>query len=221
MRFLFTDIEGSSRLWERYGGIMGDVLRQHDAILENEIDRWGGHIIKHTGDGIFAVFPSGDPLEFALHVRHKLREHDWGAIGKLRVRYAIHAGEAQQRNGDYFGVAINQTTRLLSISRGEQILLTAAVAKSSCVPLGISLRELGTYRLKDMCEPLQIFKVTYPGWAQQSSLFSRLRPFNVWRVLFASYLIAVRHLTHSFITRTGYSLVGIGNNDEGQSIPEE
>ncbi len=201
MKFLFTDIEGSTRLWERYGDIMGEALRQHDAILENEIGRWGGQIVKHTGDGIFAVFPAGRPLEFALNVQRQLREHDWGEIGELRVRYAIHAGEAQQRNGDYFGAVINRTTRLLDTSRGGQILLTAAVAKSSCVPFGASLHELGTYRLKDLSEPLQIFELSHPECATQPSLFSRLRLLHTRHLSLTSRLSAVRRLAHRFIAR--------------------
>lgn len=201
MKFLFTDIEGSTRLWERYGDIMGEALRQHDAILENEIGRWGGQIIKHTGDGIFAVFPAGRPLEFALNVQRQFLEHDWGAIGELRVRYAIHAGKAQQRNGDYFGAVINRTTRLLATGRGGQILLTDAVAKSSCIPLGASLRELGTYRLKDLSEPLQIFELFHPEWEQQISPFSRLRRLHTRHLSLVSQLLLVRCLAQRFIAR--------------------
>ncbi len=196
MIFLLTDIEGSTRLWEQYGDIMGEALWQHDTILENEIGRWGGKIVKHTGDGIFAVFPSGLPLEFALNIQRQLRQQDWGAIGELRVRCAIHAGEAQQRNGDYFGPAINRTARLLAAGRGGQILLTAAVAKSSRVPLGTSLHELGTYRLKDLSEPLRIFELFHPDWAQQPIAFSRNRLFHNWRLSSTPRVLPVRRLVH-------------------------
>lgn len=201
MIFLLTDIEGSTRLWERYGDIMGEALRQHDTILENEIGRWGGQIVKHTGDGIFAVFPSGRPLEFVLNVQRQFRDHDWGAIGELRVRYAIHAGEAQQRNGDYFGAAINRTARLLAAGRGGQILLTAAVARLSRVPFGASLQELGTYRLKDLSEPLRIFELSYPDWAQRPSPFSRRWSLHTRHLSSASRLLAIRRLAHRFMAR--------------------
>ncbi|MEZ4590958.1 MAG: adenylate/guanylate cyclase domain-containing protein [Chloroflexota bacterium] len=198
MKFLFTDIEGSTRLWEKYGDVMGAALQQHDAILENEIGRWGGQIIKHTGDGIFAVFLSGNPLEFALHVQRKLRDHDWGTIGNLRVRYAIHAGDAQQRNGDYFGAAINQTTRVLATGRGEQILLTEAAASSSCVPVGASLQKLGVYRLRGVSRPLTIFELTRAE-ERQPTFWTRLRAPYPRQISLASHLMAIRHLAHSFI----------------------
>lgn len=198
MKFLFTDIEGSTRLWEKYGDVMGAALQQHDAILEKEIGRWGGQIIKHTGDGIFAVFPCGNPLEFALQVQRQLRAHDWGAIGELRVRYAIHAGDAQQRNGDYFGAAINQTTRILATGRGEQILLTEAAASSSCMPVGASLQKLGVYRLRGVSRPLTIFELTR-SVERHPAFWARLKPRYPRRVSLASHLLAIRHLAHSFI----------------------
>jgi len=198
MKFLFTDIEGSTRLWEKYGDVMGAALQQHDAILENEIGRWGGQIIKHTGDGIFAVFPAGNPLEYVLHVQRKLRTQDWGVIGELRVRYAIHAGDAQQRNGDYFGATINQTTRVLATGRGEQILLTEAAASSSCVPVGTSLRKLGVYRLKGVSHPLTIFELTRSE-KRQPAFWMRLKPAHPLKFSLASHLMAIRHLAHSFM----------------------
>lgn len=197
MEFLFTDIEGSTRLWEKFGTVMGEALQQHDTILENEIGHWGGQIIKHTGDGIFAVFPSGNPLEFALRVQRKLRNHDWGAIGDLRVRFAIHTGEAQHRNGDYFGAAINQVTRLLAMGRGEQILLTAAAASTSHIPPGTSLHKLGAYRFKGLSQPLTIFELTHPEMKQQPFLRHRLG--HSQRFSLTSRLGAIRHLAYSFM----------------------
>ena len=198
MLFLFTDIEASTRLWEKYGEAMGEALQQHDAILENEIGLWGGQIIKHTGDGIFAVFPSGNPLEFALHVQRQLRAHDWGNIGKLRVRYAIHAGQAQHRNGDYFGATINQTTRLLAAGHGEQILLTATAARAMCVPSGSSLERLGNYRLKGLSQPLTVFELTQPD-GRQPTFFSRLWRLRPWIGLPTARLVTIRQQAHSLM----------------------
>ncbi|MCA9917066.1 MAG: adenylate/guanylate cyclase domain-containing protein [Anaerolineales bacterium] len=198
MNFLFTDIEGSTRLWEKYGDDMAVALQQHDAILQNEIGRWGGQIIKHTGDGIFAVFPSGNPLEFALHVQRQLRAYQWGAVGELRVRYAIHAGQAQHRNGDYFGATINQTTRLLATGRGEQILLTATAARAICMPSGTFLRQLGSYRLKGLSQPLTVFELRQSD-EERPTFLSRLRRLCLRSVSPGAHLVAIRHLAHSFL----------------------
>ncbi|MGC9025381.1 MAG: adenylate/guanylate cyclase domain-containing protein, partial [Chloroflexia bacterium] len=109
--FLFTDIENSTRLWEKYPTLMGAVLARHDAILRREIERYGGRIIKHTGDGVFAVFERGRPLHCALEVQKALAQEDWGEVRELRIRIALHAGEALCRGEDYFGPTVNRTAR--------------------------------------------------------------------------------------------------------------
>ena len=192
-QFILTDIEGSTRLWERHGDIMGAALAQHDAIMRQEIGRWGGRIVKHTGDGIFAVFEFGQPLQFALQAQRQLRRCDWGAIGELRVRFAIHAGRAQERDGDYFGAAVSRTARLLAAGRGGQILLTAAVAGSARLPTGASLQNLGAHRLKDLSEALQIFELAHPELARRSfPLQRRLRLHSRHPAFVSRFLSAVK-----------------------------
>ncbi|MGC9023637.1 MAG: adenylate/guanylate cyclase domain-containing protein, partial [Chloroflexia bacterium] len=109
--FLFTDIEDSTRLWEKYPTQMDRILARHDAILEREISHHGGRIIKHTGDGIFAVFERGRPLHCALEIQKALAREDWGEVRELRIRIALHAGEALCRGEDYFGPTVNRTAR--------------------------------------------------------------------------------------------------------------
>ena len=93
--FLITDIEGSTRLWEERGAAMAAALALHDALLRSVVEGRGGTVIKTTGDGLLAVF--GDPIEAltaALDAQRALRDADWGEIGALRVRMAIHSGSA-------------------------------------------------------------------------------------------------------------------------------
>ncbi len=160
--FFLTDIEGSTEKWEKYRTAMGDALMRHDAILEESIKRYGGKIIKHTGDGFFAVFEGGDPLKCALEIQKRLSEETWGPIGELRIRIAINAGTADKRGDDYFGPAVNRTARILAAAWGGQILLTPEVVKLTSLPVGASIKDLGMHRLKDLGEPQIIFGLIHP-----------------------------------------------------------
>jgi class 3 adenylate cyclase len=99
--FLFTDIEGSTRLWERDAAAMQTALDRHDAILHEAIGGHGGHVFKIVGDAFCAVFATAaNALEAALLAQ------DWGGTGPLRVRMALHAGTANERGGDIFGPSL-------------------------------------------------------------------------------------------------------------------
>jgi len=160
--FFLSDIEKSTEKWEKYRDIMGQILSRHDAILTELISRHAGRVIKHTGDGFFAVFDSGDPLLCALEIQKRLAREDWGQIGDLRVRIALNTGEAEQRADDYFGPAINRTARLLAAAWGGQILLTDAVKSNCNLPEGADLIDLGIHFLPDLGEPLSIYQLNHP-----------------------------------------------------------
>ena len=160
--FLFTDIENSTRLWEKYPTLMEAVLARHDTILQREIERFGGHIVKHTGDGVFAVFERGRPLHCALEVQKALAQEDWGEIRELRIRIALHAGEALRRGEDYFGSAVNRTARLLSSGWGGQVLLTPEVLRMAALPEGASAQDLGFHFFKDLGQPQQVYRLEHP-----------------------------------------------------------
>jgi len=165
--FLLTDIENSTILWEKYGPEMDKALVRHDAILREQIGRYGGRVIKHTGDGIFAVFEAGDPLQCALAVQQQLAQEQWEAIGELRIRMALHAGDAQKRGDDYFGPAVNRTARVMATGWGGQILITDTVLQTCALPAGASLKDLGVHLLKDLSEPQRIYQLTHPALALQ------------------------------------------------------
>ena len=155
--FLFTDIQGSTQLWEVHGRAMGAALSQHDQILADCVAIHGGRIVKHTGDGVFAVFDGGRPLHCALDIQRRLEATDWTPIGRLRVRIALHAGEAERRGDDYFGSAVNRTARLLVAAWGGQIVLSEDVVRLFEAPEGSVLRDYGVHMLKDLDHPQQIF----------------------------------------------------------------
>ena len=165
--FLFTDIEGSTERWVQYPRAMEEALPRHDALLESLIVRHGGQVIKNTGDGYFAVFEGGEPLACAIAVQQAIAAQDWSTIGDLRVRMALHTGEARRRESDYFGLEVSRTARLLSAAWGGQILLTCELARTALLPSNASLRDLGNHLLKDLSEPQHIFQLLHPDLCLQ------------------------------------------------------
>jgi predicted ATPase/class 3 adenylate cyclase len=159
---LFTDIEGSTRLWEQHPAAMQDALVQHDALLRAAVTVHHGHVVKTTGDGIHAMFASaGDAV---LAAQRAVQAQTWGAVGAMRVRMALHTGEVVQRDGDYFAPALNRAARLMAAGHGGQILLSAATYElvRDQLPDGVALRDLGEHRLKDLLRPEHIFQLGAP-----------------------------------------------------------
>jgi WD40 repeat protein/class 3 adenylate cyclase len=165
--FFFTDIEGSTRLWEEHTAEMGAVIARHDAILQQQIAESGGRITKHTGDGVTAAFDGGEPVTCALETQVQFAREDWGAIGELRIRVGLHAGEGELHAGDYFGPAVNCTARVMSAGWGGQILLTPEVTSASELPAEATLRDLGQHLLKDVSAPQQLYQLLHPELSVQ------------------------------------------------------
>ncbi len=165
LTFLFTDIEASARLWEQHPQAMSATLVRHDALLRDVIEAHGGYIFKHTGDGVLAAFTTAShALSAALEAQRAVQAENWGSIGPIRVRMALHTGVAEVRDGDYYGVPLNRTARLLTAGHGGQVLLSHATADllRDMLPANVTLRDLGEYRLKDLTRPEQIFQPTVP-----------------------------------------------------------
>src|SRR5688500_16731735 len=112
--FLFTDIEGSTRLWEQHPQAMEAALARHDLLLRRAIEANQGRVFKTIGDAFCAAFATAaDAVEAAASAQQALQAEPWGAIGPLGVRMALHTGAVQQRGGDYFGPPLNRVARLL------------------------------------------------------------------------------------------------------------
>ena len=159
--FLFSDIEGSTRRWESHAAAMRDALRRHDKIVRSVIEARRGYVFKTIGDAFCAAFWTiEEALEAAIDVQRRLGSEDFDGVGGLRVRMAVHAGETDERSGDYFGPAVNRTARLLGAGHGGQILLTGVAADlaTSALPPGISLRQLGTLPLRDIKDPERVYQ---------------------------------------------------------------
>lgn len=163
--FLFTDLEGSTRLWERYPDGMKRALQRHDAILRSAVEAADGQVVKATGDGMMAVFDGAAAAVTAgLAAQRNLAAEPWGETGPLRVRMGVHAGPAEQRAGDYFGPAVNRTARLMAAGHGGQVLLSASAAALATeqLPEGAGLLDLGEHRLKDLGRPERLFQLVHP-----------------------------------------------------------
>lgn len=165
--FLLTDIEKSTEKWERHRGKMGDVLARHDAILKEVIEDFDGQIVKHTGDGIFAIFEQGAPLHCAIEIQKRFAQENWGDIDELRIRIGLHAGEAERRGNDYFGSAVNRTARIMAAAWGGQILLSPEVKDLCSLPSDALLKDLGVHLLHDLGDPQQIYGLQYPNMIPQ------------------------------------------------------
>ncbi len=164
--FLFTDIEGSTALWERDRAAMAAAVQRHLALLDAAIKAHGGVHFKTVGDAAQAAFPTApDAVAAALDAQRALGAEEWGEIGELRVRMSLHAGEAiPDARRDYLAAPLNRLSRLLSTGYGGQILLSQAVQQLTrgALPPGVELRDLGEHRLRDLLEPERVFQLVHP-----------------------------------------------------------
>jgi class 3 adenylate cyclase len=165
LTFLFTDIEGSTKLWENDAQAMQVALARHDEILRSAIEERGGYVFKTVGDAFCAAFTTApDALEAALEAQRRLLSSRWEETGPLRVRMALHMGTPEERDGDYFGPPLNRVARLLSAAHGGQVLLSLPTQElvRDQLPARTSLRDLGEQRLKDLFRSERVFQLVAP-----------------------------------------------------------
>lgn len=163
--FLFTDIEGSTRKWQDSPRDMAAAVARHDELLRSVIEGHGGFVFKTVGDAFCSVFPTVSPaVNAALACQRALLAEDWLQVGPIRVRMAIHVGDAEEREDDYFGPSVNRVARLLSTGHGGQILLSFSAAElvHDKIADDVRLRDLGEHRLKDIARPERIFQILAP-----------------------------------------------------------
>ena len=204
--FLFTDIEGSTGRWEAQTAEMRDALATHDATLRAAIESHGGWLFKHTGDGVVAAFSSpAGAVAAAIEAQRALT---------LPVRMGLATGEAELRDGDYFGPTLNRAARVMAAGHGGQVL----VAQSTASLLdGFDLLDLGEQRLRDLSQPLHLFQLraeglrgTFPPLRTLTTVPGNLPPqltsFVGREDELARLVQALR--THRLVTLTGVGGVG-------------
>lgn len=180
--FLFTDIEGSTPLWEQYPGEMRQASARHDALMRTVIEQHNGRVVKTMGDGFHAVFESpSDGVAAALAGQQAIIAEPWPeATGPLKVRMGLHTGESQEREGDYYGAEVNRAARVMGIGHGGQILLleiTATLVRKHPPP-DCTLSDLGEHRLKGIAAPERIFQLCHPDLIAEFPPLSSLATFK-------------------------------------------
>jgi predicted ATPase/class 3 adenylate cyclase len=175
--FLFTDIEGSTQLWEKNPEAMKDALAKHDLILREAIESNNGQVIKSTGDGVHCVFETAiDGIEATLSAQRNLQvlKNDI----QIKIRMGLHTGEAELRAADYHGQALNRAARIMAAGSGGQILLSSVTAELARehLPAHVSLLDLGEHHLKDLIRPERIFQLLSPDLPKD---FPALKSLNI------------------------------------------
>ncbi len=159
--FLFTDVEGSTRLWEADSAAMAASLELHDRIMREEVASRDGHVFSTAGDAFAVAFPSDRAaIAAATAIQLRLLNADWPGPA-IKVRMGIHTGVAEERGGDYFGPVLNRAARIMSAGHGGQVLLSSVTADAAGAD-GSRLHDLGTHHLKDLADPEHVYEVRHP-----------------------------------------------------------
>jgi predicted ATPase/class 3 adenylate cyclase len=174
--FLFTDVAGSTKMWEDSPEAMRRALERHDAIVRSSIESWHGHVFSTAGDAFGAAFSrASDAVGAALSAQSALSAEPWSGQVRISVRMGLHTGEATERDGDYFGSAVNRAARIEAIAHGGQVLcsdVTASLAEETSPVV-----DLGEHRLRDLSAPQRIFQIgvgTFPPLHSLDSLPTNL-----------------------------------------------
>lgn len=179
--FLFADLEGSTVRWERNPAAMALAVDRYLVLMRTAVEANGGVPFKIIGDAVQAAFPAvPQAVAAALASQRAVLAEDWGELGPLRARMAVHAGEAApDERGDYLAPALNRLARLMSAGHGGQVLLSLAAQQlaRNALPAGASLRDLGSHRLRDLLEPEHVFQLVHAdlpdGFATLKTLEAR------------------------------------------------
>jgi predicted ATPase/class 3 adenylate cyclase len=180
--FLFTDVEASTRLWEQHPQAMRQALLRHDRLAVPLLRRHHGTLVKERGEGdsLFAVFARAtDAVEAACALQRALIAEAWPSQTPLRVRMALHTGEADLRHNDYYGAAVNRCARLRAIAHGGQILISQSTQTlvTDALPEGVTLRDLGAHRLRDLQRPENVYQILHPSLPSDFAPLTSLEAF--------------------------------------------
>jgi class 3 adenylate cyclase/predicted ATPase len=157
LAFMFTDLVGSTPLWERLPESMRTAMPRHDEICARTIADHGGHLFKHTGDGVVAAFAdAGNAARAAVELHLALADEPWPADIDIRARIGIHVGVAERRDGDYFGADVGRAARIMGAAHSQQVLVSATAAPM-IFDAGFALDDLGLHRFKGVTEPIRVF----------------------------------------------------------------
>lgn len=164
--FLFTDIEGSTRLWDDHHASMAAALVRHDEIVHAAVASHQGYVFSTGGDGVAAVFGRAlAAVHAAVEIQRSLAEEAWPDGVQLVVRMGLHTGEALEREDNYFGPAVNRAARVMSAANGGHVLVTASTAEivRSLLPDTLALIDVGERELRSLPGPVALYELSWPG----------------------------------------------------------
>ena len=164
--FLFTDVEGSTRLLKRIGERYGEIVVEHQRLLRSAFERHGGQEIDTQGDSFFVAFRRArDAAAAAIDAQRALASHPWPVSAELRVRMGIHTAEPTVQPDRYVGLGVHRAARIMAAGHGGQILLSNTTREliEDDLRAEVSLRDLGEHRLKDLDRPERLFQVVAEG----------------------------------------------------------
>jgi predicted ATPase/class 3 adenylate cyclase len=167
--FLFTDIEGSTRMWEQEPDRMRPALARHDALVRETVEANHGVVVKMIGDGVHAAFADPvDAVSATLQLQQSLADSEAANGVALRVRCGLHAGIVERRDNDFFGSPVNRAARIMRAAHGGQVLLSQAVAAlvTDRLPAEVSIRDLGAARLRDLASAEHVYQLVHPRLRQ-------------------------------------------------------
>src|SRR6266513_838406 len=167
--FVFSDIEGSTRLLQRLGDGYPPILDDHRRLIGSAVEDNGGRVFGSEGDALFCAFPNaGGAVIAAAAAQRNLAGHPWPQDGEVRVRMGVHSGEALSTGGDFVGLALHQVARITAAAHGGQVLVSEATRQLlSALPGGLDLRDLGERRLKDLASPERLYQLVGEGLADR------------------------------------------------------
>src|SRR6266571_6767591 len=166
--FVFTDVQGSTRMWEESPDLMVRALEQHDEIIDEAVDAHDGVSVKPRGEGDsrFLVFSdASDALRAIAQVQTRLASVDWVTPRPMRIRAALHTGTADLQLGDYYGSTVNRAARLRAIAHGGQTVMSRSTWElvRDRLPDGITVRDMGEHGLKDLTRPEGVYQLNVAG----------------------------------------------------------
>jgi DNA-binding NarL/FixJ family response regulator/class 3 adenylate cyclase len=172
LTFLFADVEGSTRLMERHGADAGAALSRYHELVALAASRHGGKLFERIGDGAYACFTdAGEAVAAADAVQRAIGEHDWGVIGRMRVRISLVTGDVEARDDRYYGRPLFRAARLQGLANGGETFLSGSTVDElgGTLPPGTLLRDLGAQRLRDVPEPERVFSLVHTSRARSDA----------------------------------------------------
>jgi class 3 adenylate cyclase/CheY-like chemotaxis protein len=205
LTFLFTDIEGSTRLLQRLGDAYADVLERHRSVIRGAIEGHRGEVVDFRGDEFFAAFAEpSDAVAAAIAAQLELQSADWAREAPVKVRMGVHRGRAARAGDGYVGLAVHHAARVCQTARGGEILVSDSVAVN-----GVDLLELGEFALRGIPQATRLSRVRGAGLESAFPPLDGARPQEApLRVVLADDSVLLREGVASLLEESGFDVVG-------------